>query len=115
MFERTCFRGAFHRYRDQDARALLSLVDIHTYMVDDVLTKVDRASLAVSLEVRVPLLDHRVVAFAVGLPASYRAGDGSEPGRRPLRAIAHDYVPPGLLERRKQGFSVPVGSWLRAP
>jgi asparagine synthase (glutamine-hydrolysing) len=88
-------------------------LDFITYMVDDILVKVDRASMACSLEVRCPLLDPAVIAFAWRLPQSLRLGpDGGKPV---LRAVLANYVPRHLFERPKQGFGMPLELWLRGP
>lgn len=88
-------------------------VDIKTYLVDDILTKVDRMSMAVSLEARVPLLDHRIVEFALNLPPHYKLYRGQT--KRILRKIMADRLPGAVLRKPKQGFSIPLKHWLRGP
>ena len=97
----------------RDFLTQLTIVDILSYLPGDILTKVDRMSMAHSLEARVPLLDHVVAEFALSLPASLKLRDGV--GKWVLRQAIADRVPPTVLSRPKQGFDVPIRDWFRGP
>jgi asparagine synthase (glutamine-hydrolysing) len=91
----------------------MMLGDALGYLPDDILCKVDRASMAVSLETRVPFLDHRLAAVAARVPIGMKIVNGK--GKMVIRRILNRYVPQELTERPKAGFGIPVGEWIKGP
>ena len=106
-------RGFADRAHDFDPLSLVQYVDFKTYLCGDIITKVDRASMAHSLEVRVPMLDHRFLEWAVTLPPQLKLHGGS--GKFILKKALEPHVPHDVLYRPKMGFAVPLATWFRGP
>lgn len=106
-FNLKVFPGAY------DFISAMQYLDFNTYLPDDILVKVDRASMANGLEVRSPLLDHRVIEYAWKIDKGYKIVKGK--GKYLLRSLLNKYVPKTLIERPKMGFGVPISTWLRGP
>jgi len=107
------FRRAHDECTSADPLDRALYVDVNTYLVDDILTKVDKMSMAVSLEARDPLLDHKLLEFSATIPSSLKLRKGRS--KHLLRKLLERYVPATIVNRPKQGFAAPVGDWLRGP
>ena len=107
------FEHHAQRSPTDDPLSLIQYLDMKTYLVGDILTKVDRASMAHSLEVRVPLLDHKFVEWVSGIPSHYKLR-GQE-GKYILKKSLESHLPDSVLYRPKMGFGVPLGKWFRGP
>ena len=108
----TIFIDEYTKYNNDFIHDLMG-IDTLSYLPDDILVKVDRAAMAVSLETRVPLLDHKIIEFAWRLPLKYKIYNGE--AKWPLKKILHKYVPKTMVDRPKKGFGVPLDKWLRGP
>src|SRR5438067_2776787 len=107
------FRLAYDSCPSPDPIDRALYVDVKTYLVDDILTKVDKMSMAVALEARVPLLDHELIEFAATVPAALKLKNGR--GKHLLRRLLERRVPKSIVDRPKHGFEAPTGEWLRGP
>jgi asparagine synthase (glutamine-hydrolysing) len=96
---------------DSSPLSYMMAIDYQTYMVDDILQKVDRATMTVSLEGREPYLDHRIIDWAAQLPDDFKYHDGSK--KYILKEITHQYVPKEMMDRPKMGFAIPIATWLQ--
>jgi asparagine synthase (glutamine-hydrolysing) len=85
-------------------------IDYQTYLLDDILQKVDRAGMSVSLEGREPFLDHRVIEWAAQLPMEYKYNNGNK--KFIIKEIVHQYIPKAMMDRPKMGFGIPIADWL---
>lgn len=107
----TRVRGCFERLDIEDPMERILAGDIDTYLADDILVKVDRMTMANSLEARAPLLDHELLEFAARLPVKMKLRDGV--GKYLLKRVARDLLPASVLDKPKQGFAIPVAQWFR--
>jgi asparagine synthase (glutamine-hydrolysing) len=105
------FREHYNRVDTEDSLSRIQYLDIKTYLTDDICVKVDRASMAVSLEVRAPLLDHRLMELAARIPSSFKFKN--RVAKHIFKRAFSAMFPEGFLERRKQGFTVPIAEWFR--
>ena len=106
-------RGHANNAPTDDPLSIIQYIDMKTYLPGDILTKVDRASMAHALEVRVPLLDHQFVEWVSGLPSSSKLRNGE--GKHVFKKALKPYLSDDILYRKKMGFSIPLGAWLRGP
>ena len=107
------FRRYGEKTTDMDPMKVAQYLDMKTYLVGDILTKVDRASMAHSLEVRVPFLDHKLVEWA--FPADSTANLKNGIGKATLKKVLEPHLPQDVLYRKKMGFAVPLAEWFRGP
>ena len=109
----TILNDKVERFSEFNPIEQMMIYDLLTYLPTDILTKVDRAAMAVSLETRVPFLDPKVIEFSANLPLNYKIRDGQS--KWILRELLYKHVPKDLIERPKMGFAVPLAEWLRGP
>ena len=107
----TYFEDTFRSLKGKDYMTRMMATDLKTFLVDDILTKVDRASMSVGLESREPFLDHRLVQYAARIPSSLKCKNGVS--KYILRKILYKYVPRELVDRPKKGFVVPLSDWFK--
>ena len=112
IYPHTWFKNQFKTIKSRNNVMRANLYDIQTYLPDDLMYKVDIASMASSLEVRAPFLDPKVVEFGLSLPSNQRV---TEIGKVLLREVAYDYLPKELIDRPKMGFGIPRSEWLQGP
>ncbi len=110
---KTILNDEVQRFNDLDEIEQMMIYDLLTYLPTDILTKVDRAAMAVSLETRVPFLDPNVIEFSARLPLDFKIRNGTS--KWILREVLYKHVPKKLIERPKMGFAVPLAEWLRGP
>ncbi|MFT5777422.1 MAG: asparagine synthase (glutamine-hydrolyzing) [Crocinitomicaceae bacterium] len=106
----TAYTSEAMHSENKSSLAYMMAIDYQTYLVDDILQKVDRSTMSVGLEGREPFLDHRIIEFAARLPDHYKYSDGIK--KRLLRDIVHQYVPKEMMDRPKMGFAIPIAEWM---
>ena len=105
----TCFDDIRFLNQNNDSLDKIMAIDYKTYQLDDILVKVDRATMSVGLEGREPLLDHRIIEFVSTLPSKYKIKNGEK--KYILKEIVHNYIPKELMDRPKMGFGFPLKEW----